>query len=261
MSQPEKSEARSDGSEYNVAITIQQEPWEEQSPSYISLRRKDMLILSEVMQDILTRIGVRAADRVLIYDFNTSLSTLVMSRVFAPSLIEGVSERMKFVTICTDGLSELASRSAYVLSHWQPHVVLVRSDLIAPLRSKLNASLKESNPSLRNVIVLHNDVAPWPRNIQLGVGDFNKFLLYKVDPSLFMCIIKPCGGIYYSRKFYKVSHYKRTATSETTGDKLLIGSKFLDANRHSISSIECEGLGEMCACGETHEFRTKKLTI
>lgn len=251
-----------------IAITIERELWEEEGEgrlAYTSLSRNDLTNLSEVLLDLLTHVRVRAADRILIYDYNTSLSTLAMSRVFAPGLEEGVCEKMGSLAICTDGLSELAARTAFVFSRWQPQVLLIRSGLVAPFRSKMKTdNLKRSNPSLRTVIVSHNDVAPWPRNNQLGIGDFDRFLLYTQDPSLFMCIVKPCGGLYYPNRFYTVrcmSERERTS-QKSVRRKLAISPSFSKTNRHAISSsLECASPQEVCYCGSKHQFRTEELIL
>lgn len=234
------------------SLTIQTEPWGEKELNYITLTPGDLESLSEVMSELLRYSGVNAGDRLLIYDFNTSLSTLVTSTVFAPCLKEGASEKLGCVAICTDGLSELAARTAYVFTRWRPNILLIRSDLLVPFLSKIpSGGLRASNGSLRTVIVSHADVAPWPRNIRLGDGDLDRFLLYRVDRSKFMCIIKTCGGAYFPRSFYSV----RTVRDEGKTGKLAILPDFAPDGSSLVSSLHCETNTETCSCGETHEIR------
>lgn len=238
------------------AMVIQNEKWGEEESSYVPLTPGDLTGLSEVMMNLLLRMRVRERDRVLVYDFNTSLSTLVMSRFFSPGLREGACEKIKCVAICTDGLSELAARSAYVFSRWQPDSLLIRSDLLAPFRAKLPAGrLQANNPGLRSVVVVHSDAAPWPRNSRAGPGDFDRYLLYRVDPALFMCVIEPCGGMYYPDGSYEV-------VKEQVGlGRLRITPTFTRGHPSSPSSLECESDRRVCSCGKTHDFRTEELTI
>lgn len=238
------------------AIVLQTEEWEACESSYVSLTPGDLKGLSEVMMSLLLHMHVRERDRVLVYDFNTSLSTLVMSRFFCPGLREGACEKIKCVALCTDGLSELAARSAYVYGRWQPEVLLIRSDLLAPFRSKLPAGrLQGSNPNLRSVVVVHSDAAPWPRSSRTGPGEFNRYLLYRVDPALFMCIIEPCGGIHYPEKSYKIME-------ERTGSgRLKITPTFASGHSNHHLSLECETERKICSCGGTHAFRTEELVI
>lgn len=235
------------------AMIIQTEQWEDGESSYVSLTTRDLASLSEVMTDLLLHAGLRAKKRALVYDFNTSLSTLALSRVFTPGLRKGVCEKVGCVAICTDGLSELAARSAYVYSLWQPEMLLIRSDLVSPFLSKLQAGgLQEADPNLETVVVVHNDVAPWPRRISLGPGDYDRRLLYRVDPALFMCVIEPCGGIYYPQDQYMVMVRK------TGPRRLRIAPTFTARKKYHLSSLECEIGREVCSCGEKHRFKTEE---
>lgn len=238
------------------ALVLQTEEWEAGGSSYVSLTPGDLAALSEVMARLLQHMGIREWDRILVYDFNTSLSTLVMSGFFCPGLREGACEKIKCVAICADGLSELAARSAFVYGRWQPEVLLIRSDLLAPFRSKLPAGrLRRSNPNLRSVVVVHSDAAPWPRSSRAGPGEFSRYLLYRVDPALFMCVIEPCGGIYYPNKAYEV-------VEERTGSRRLkVAPTFAPGHSSHRSSLECEARRGTCSCGRTHAFRTEELAI
>lgn len=242
----------------NVSMIVQTEPWSAEEPVYISLTGNELLNLVGVMEDLLRNLDIRFGDRVLIYDYNTSLSTLVMSRVFAPGLQEGVSEKMGCRVICTDGLSELAARSAFVFNRWHPDVLLIRSDLVGPFRSSLDtSSLNESNSSLRTAVVLHSDVAPWPRNVQLGTGDFQRFLLYKMDTALFMSIIRRCGGLYYDPRFYDVVYKSGDDNGKKSAlGKISVSPTFSQTRRYHDASLECESVQTICDCGEKHELRT-----
>ena len=242
---------RIDGSN-SPTLTIQTEPWEENDLNYITLTPADLESLSEVMSELLRYAGVRVGDRLLIYDFNTSQSTIVTSTVFAPCLKEGASEKIGCVAICTDGLSELAARTAYVFTRWRPNILLIRSDLMVPFLSKIpSGGLQGSNSSLRTVIVSHSDVAPWPRNIRFGGSDIERFMLYRVDPSKFMCIIKSCGGVYFPPSFYSV----RTSRDEGKTGKLAVSPDFSPNESGSVSSLYCETNPETCSCGETHQIK------
>lgn len=256
------------------AMIIQTEPWAEDNPAYISLSSDDLTKLSEVMTDLLESVGVKKGDRILIYDYNTSLSTLVMSRVFAPGLESGVCERLGCTAICNDGLSELASRCAYVYNTWKPDVLLIRSDVLSPFVSKLKKDgiAIEDNPP-RLVIVIHSDSAPMPRLTSLGHPNFDFSLLYRVDPALFMCIIKPCGGLYFPSKYYDVSLARLAeggaAHPESKYRKLSLSPIFSSAHemitttatRTSTitSSLDCIEGPTKCKCGQSHKFRTDEL--
>ena len=247
-----------------VAITVQLEPWEDGDASYVSLSRNDLANISKAMRSLLISTGLRAKDRDLIYDYNTSLSTLAMSRVFAPGLEEGVCEAVDCVAICTDGLSELAARSAYVFAQWQPETLMIRSDLVAPFWSNLKVtSLKESDPNLRTVLVLHNDAAPWPRKTRLGPGDFSRLLLHRLDPALFMCVIKPCGGLRYPESFYSVrcEGERKGADEESRQGRLAIRPNFTKGAKTFLSGLTCGTFSSRCECGEMHEFQTERLAL
>ena len=247
-------------------LTIQTEPWEEKDLNYLTLTPRDLESLSEVMSDLLRHVGVRNGDRMLIYDFNTSLSTLVTSRVFAPCLKEGASEKIGYTAICTDGLSELAARTAYVFTRWNPNILLIRSDLLAPFLSKIpSGGLQRSNNSLRTVIVSHADVAPWPRSIRLGDGDLERFILYRVDRSKFICIIKSCGGVHFSPSSYSVCT-SQDEDIDNTGlnnkgkesgkiGRLTISPEFDSVGLPLVSSLCCETNTGTCSCGEIHQFK------
>jgi len=232
---------------------VQTEQWEDGESPYLSLTKDDLASIASVMADLLTHLGVGAGDRVLIYDFNTSLSTLAMSRVFTPGLREGVCEKLRCVAICTDGLSELAARSAFTFRLWQPEVLMVRSELASPFLAKLQGgSLKEADPNLRTVVVLHNDVSPWPRRIGLGPGEFDRRLLYRVDPALFMCVVDPCGGVYYPRGRYDVAMEGRGRS------RLSVAPAFRPGSAPYLSNLECRKGGEACRCGGKHSFVTEE---
>jgi len=239
-------------SEDSPALIVQTEQWEEGDSPYLSLTSRDLSNLADVMADLLASVGVKAKDRVLIYDFNTSISTLAMSRVFTPGLSEGVCERLECIAICTDGLSELAARSAYTFGLWQPEVLLIRSELASPFLAKLQGrSLQEADPNLRTVVAIHNDVVAWPRQIGLGPGRFEKRILCRVDPALFMCLVKPCGGIYYPRGRYRVD------LDPESGTRLRVAPAFSPGRGTLVSNLEATAGGKDCGCGEGHEFVTE----
>lgn len=231
------------------ALVVQTEDWESGKTPFISLTAGDLAGLSEAMTDLLVHVGVKAKKRVLAYDFNTSLSTLALSRVFTPGLKEGVCEKLGCVAICTDGLSELAARSAYTYGLWQPEVLLIRSNLVSPFRSKLQGNgLLEADPNLETVLVLHNDMEPWPRRIDLGAGEFKRQVLHLVDPALFACLIYPCGGIYFPEKKYKIKLEK------TRSGRLSVAPTFTERRRYHLSSLDCERVRAPCECGQEHQL-------
>jgi hypothetical protein len=205
------------------------------------------------MAGLLSRMHVSRGDKILVYDFNTSPSTLVLSGFFAPGLDKGACEKVGCVAICTDGLSELAARTAYVYTRWRPDHLMIRSELLAPFRAKLPSdNLVESNRELRSVVVVHTDVAPWPRKIHVGPGDFITRLLYRVDPASFMCSIEPCGGVYIPEGFYE-------ADIGADG-RLRVAANFAP-NRPSVTtSLECVSNAK-CGCGKTHGLRTEAFAV
>jgi hypothetical protein len=229
------------------------ENWEEGEPAYLRLTSGDLSGLAGVVADLLGHAGVGRGSRVLVYDFNTSLSTLALSRVFTPGLNEGVCERVGCVAICTDGLSELAARSAFAYTLWQPDTLLIRSELVSPFIAKLRGKgLQEANPRLERVLVVHSDVSPWPRRIGLGAGRFDRRMLYRVDPALFACIVEPCGGLYYPEDSY------RAGVPDGGSGRLEVAPSFASRKRPVVSALECRRVGGVHSCGKAHHFAAEE---
>jgi hypothetical protein len=88
-----------------------------------------------------------------------------------------------------------------------------------------------------------------------GPGDFERRLMFRADPALFMCTIKPCGGMYYPERYYRVE------AEEGDGGRLAVAPTFVSRPSSFLSSLERAPDRDVCGCGEEHRFRTGELTF
>jgi phenylacetate-coenzyme A ligase PaaK-like adenylate-forming protein len=113
-----------------------------------------------VMSDVWHQIGVKADDRVAIYDYGSSPVTYLSSRVISPYLWQGAADRAGAVVICNDGLPELVDRCWHLLTYVQPQVLFMRCDNVDPFLRLLTR--REGWPATppRQIVVSGNE--EWP---------------------------------------------------------------------------------------------------
>ena len=214
----------------DFSVIVQTEPWDEPNVSYIYLTRRSLDALAEVLADLMKRSGVRPGNKVLIYDFSTSLPAMVASRAYAPGLRRGSCEILGCSVMSVDGTPELAARSAFMFSMLQPEVLLIRSELVSVFRSNLEkGDMASANPYLELVLVMHPDPAPLPREVKLGPGRFSRRLLYKSDHGFFLGLLED-GSLYYPSGYYDVG---------CSSGFVEVRPLFVEGGRPHRTSLEC----------------------
>ncbi|MDP7982339.1 MAG: hypothetical protein RAK18_04070 [Conexivisphaerales archaeon] len=154
-------------------------------PRYLELGPEELRGIASALERLLRASGVEPGQRMLVYDFSTSLSALALTRAYAPGLDAGACDSIGCSVISLDGLPSLASRTAFFYRLLRPEVLMIRRELLAPLRAKLGGS------SLSSVIVTS------PEPVQVDVpGASSVRTLYVLDEALFMAIVRGGRAMY-----------------------------------------------------------------
>jgi len=168
---------------------------------YLELGPRELEGLAASLAHVLRAAGVGRGHRLLVYDFSTSLSTLALTRAYAPGLPAGACEELGCSVLSLDGLPALAPRTAFFYRMMEPEALMVRQDLLDPLRARLGSGGLESNPRLRSLLIVsREDASPPP-----AVGPRGAFRLYSCDPALFLALVDPAGRAHYDRDLYDVA--------------------------------------------------------
>lgn len=129
-------------------------------PVFQGFSRYDLEAYAGVMSDAWCQVGVKADDRVTIYDYGSSPVTYLSSRVISPYLRQGAADRAGAVVICNDGLPELVDRFWHLLTYVQPQVLFMRCDNVDPFLRLLTLRGGWPAPPPRQVVVSGNE--EWP---------------------------------------------------------------------------------------------------
>lgn len=129
-------------------------------PVFQGFSRYDLEAYADVMSDAWCQIGVKADDRVAIYDYGSSPVTYLSSRVISPYLRQGAADRAGAIVICNDGLPELVGRWWHLLTYVQPEVLFMRCDNVDPFTRLLTQRGGWPAPPPRQVVVSGNE--EWP---------------------------------------------------------------------------------------------------
>ena len=152
---------------------------------YLELGPEELRGIASALERLLRASGVAPGQRMLVYDFSTSLSTLALTRAYAPGLDAGACDSIGCSVVSLDGLSSLASRTAFFYRLLQPDVLMIRKELLAPLRTKLGGS------TMSSVIVTSPE--PVPVNVH---GASSVHTLYTLDDALFMALVSDDHAVY-----------------------------------------------------------------
>ncbi|BBE42366.1 hypothetical protein [Conexivisphaera calida] len=152
---------------------------------YLELGPEELRGIASVLERLLRASGVEPGQRMLVYDFSTSLNVLALTRAYAPGLDAGVCDSIGCSVISLDGLSSLASRTAFFYRLLRPEVLMIRRELLAPLRAKLGGSIPSS------VIV----TSPEPAPVDVP-GASSVHTLYVLDGALFMAMMHGDHAMY-----------------------------------------------------------------
>ncbi len=244
------------------AILIQAEPWDEEYPMYIQLTRHDLNRLARILAALWRAAGIGGGTRIQLNDFGTALSTIVASRAFAPFLDAGASELTGAVPICTDGLSELAARSTYVYSVFRPDFLSIRSNLVAVFLSNLDAVDRvHFLNELRGLLLVHSDGSPFLMRSTVRSPDS---VLCRSDLGLFICSIKPCGGICCSDRDYFVEVVSEDGTpiiAPNEEGRLAVTALFSEGYFviRYMTRIGAFLSHEVCTCGMRHKIKSTEI--
>jgi phenylacetate-coenzyme A ligase PaaK-like adenylate-forming protein len=77
-------------------------------------------------------LGVRRADKVIIFDYGTSPMAYLASAAFIPHLDKGASETLGCIALCCDGAPQLAPRAVRAARLIAPAALFVRPDCLLP---------------------------------------------------------------------------------------------------------------------------------
>ncbi|MGC8969477.1 MAG: hypothetical protein ACP5ID_00025 [Conexivisphaera sp.] len=180
-------------------IVLQLEPVEGRS-SYVELGPAELEGLAASVACSLRAAGVRAGDKLLVYDFSTSLASLALTRAYVPGLRAGACDEIGCSVMSLDGLPSLAARAAFFYSLMRPEALIVRRELLAPLRARLRQEGLRSNPKLRSLIEVSRDpLAPLTAEIP------GARTLYVVDSALFLALIDGSGRVDYPADLYETA--------------------------------------------------------
>lgn len=129
-------------------------------PVFQGFSRYDLEAYAGVMSDAWCQIGIKAEDRVAIYDYGSSPVTYLSSRVISPYLRQGAADRAGAIVICNDGLPELVGRCWHLLTYVQPELLFMRCDNVDPFTRLLTQRGGWPAPPPRQVVVSGNE--EWP---------------------------------------------------------------------------------------------------
>ncbi len=145
---------------------------------YLELGPDELRGIAAVLERLLRASGVGRGHRLLAYDFSTSLNVLALTRAYAPGLEVGACDSIGCSVISLDGLPSLASRTAYFYKLLRPDFLMVRRELLAPLRSKMEGS------GLGPTIIVSSQPEPAE-----APGASSTRTLYVLEEALFMALL------------------------------------------------------------------------
>ncbi len=162
---------------------------------YLSLGPRELDGLAAALEWALRSAGVGSGDLLMVYDLSSALEVLPLTRAYAPGLGSGACERIGCSVISMDGLPSLATRTAYFYRLLRPRFLLVRDELLAPLRARLGRDGLRSNEGLRALIIASRGPVP--------PADVPFLSLRVVEEALFIGLASE-GGLSYPSDLYEV---------------------------------------------------------
>lgn len=175
-------------------------------PVFQGFSRHDLEAYAGVMSDAWCQIGVRADDRVAIYDYGSSPVTYLSSRVISPYLRQGAADRAGAVVICNDGLPELVDRCWHLLTYVQPQVLFMRCDNVDPFLRLLTRRGGWPAPAPRQVVVSGNEEWPGAREIsawERGLGAPVRRLA-RADLAMWLALECSAGRVHLDSDHYLI---------------------------------------------------------
>lgn len=164
------------------------------APVFQGFSHYDLQAYADVMSDAWRQIGVKADDRVAIYDYGSSPVTYLSSRAIGPYLRQGAADRARAVVICNDGLPELVDRYWHLLTYVQPQVLFMRCDNVDPFIRLLarRGGWPVSPP--RQVVVSGNEEWPGAQEISAWIRALGAPVRRLARADLAMWLALECSG-------------------------------------------------------------------
>lgn len=170
-------------------------------PLYIALSRAELRTYAGALTRSWQLLGVRAGDRVGLYDYGTSPATYLASAGFAPYLSRGAAEALGCVPLCNDGLPEMASRAVHILRYVHPRTLFIRQDALRPFLEQLaRENVQVRACETEAVVVTGNEEVP-DHNTRLHLEEqlgVPLHTLVRADAALFLAPECPTGKRWHS---------------------------------------------------------------
>ena len=226
-------------------------------PVFQGFSHDDLKAYAGVLSDAWHQAGVRAGDRVAIYDYGSSPITYLSSRAICPHLQQGAADRMGAVVICNDGLPELVERWWHLLTYFQPQILFIRCDSMGPFVGLLTRWGGWPAPPPRQVVVSGNEEWPAAREIDgweraLGVAVRR---LVRADLAMWLALECPAGRVHVDSERYLIevvdaqSQMGLPAGEEGVLTITCLFARTAPSIRY-ISTISGRLCLEACPCGE-----------
>ncbi len=202
-------------------------------------------------------LGIRAGDRVVVYDYGASPAACLASKSFTPHLKLGAAEITASQVLCVDGLPDNAERVAHVLRYFKPDYLFARADAV-PLIVSGPTAVPEADRGATLVVTVDGeypaeiDRRMWERAWTGGVE-----ILLRWDAAAFIAPLCPdCGSLRVSKDFYS-AHVAGDGNDGTDGWGVLsvepvdrsVGTTRTDIEAHALESAAC--------CGKSNRFRVR----
>jgi hypothetical protein len=201
------------------------------SAAYLELGAGELAGLASALEGILRSAGLEKGHRLLVYDFSAAINVLPLTRAYAPGLQEGACDSIGCSVLSLDGLAALAPRTAFFLSLLRPEALMIRGDLLPPLRARLGRDVLAVDPNLRSLITVTSDASD-PFGGTGGIEGVAMYSIYRVDAALFMALMRPDGRLSYSRDLYE---------SRCSGGRLSVRPSFARVPGFVETSLRCAG--------------------
>ncbi len=202
-------------------------------------------------------LGIRAGDRVVVYDYGASPAACLASKAFTPYLQRGAAEITSSQVLCVDGLPDNAERVAHVLRYFKPDYLFARADAM-PLLVAGPTAVPEADRGATLVVTVDGEYPAeidrriWERAWTGGVE-----LLLRWDAAAFLAPLCPdCGSLRVARDFYDV-HVENEGGNDTDEWGVLSVEPVDRSVGTSRTDIEVLALEPAACCGKSDRFRVR----
>lgn len=184
----------------NKPEVVFQLEYDTESALYLALDRALLRSYAEALRRCWSILGLRAGDRVAIFDYGTSPLSYLASSAFTPYLRPGAADSLGCLPVCNDGVSSMARRAIDIVKFVRPRVLFLRTDCLEPFALEVEGELGELNEYTEALVAAENEgVLPAPdreayeRRLRIPV-----YRLLRADAALFLSAECPECKLFHS---------------------------------------------------------------